>query len=300
MLRSMTGYAAASATANGATVTVTLKSVNHRFLDLHLRLPAEVDSLEPKLRQTLRARLARGHVDLVVMVDRPGAVEVRFDRALVRGYFEAFAKLREEMHVTAEADLNGLLKLPGAVTVMPAATPGDAQIEELDCLLFQALGQALDGLDKMRCHEGEVLCQELLNRSAALDTLADRIEGLREGADRRIFDRLKQRITELAGQSAAPERIAQEAAILAERGDVSEEIQRLKSHVGQFRDTLKTPPDGGETGKRFDFLLQEMNREANTILSKTAGDGAGLEITDLAIQAKAEIEKLREQVQNLQ
>jgi uncharacterized protein (TIGR00255 family) len=296
----MTGYAAATASSNGANVTVTLKSVNHRFLDLHLRLPPEVDSLEPKLRQALRARLARGHVDLTVVVDRPGAVEVRFDRALVRGYFEAFAKLREEMHVNAEADLNGLLKLPGAVTVMPAAIPGDAQIEELDRLLFCALGKALDALDKMRCHEGEMLCRELLQRAATLDSLADRIAGLREGADRRIFERLKQRITELAGQAAAPERIAQEAAILAERGDVSEEIQRLKSHVGQFRDTLEAPPDGGETGKRFDFLLQEMNREANTILSKTAGDGAGLEITDLAIQAKAEIEKLREQVQNLQ
>jgi len=296
----MTGYAAASASSNGATITVTLKSVNHRFLDLHLRVPPEVDSLEPKLRQALRARLARGHVDVVVVVDRPGAVEVRFDRALVRGYFEAFAKLREEMRVTTEADLNGLLKLPGAVTVMPAVIPGDSQMEELDHLLFQALAKALDALDKMRCHEGGMLCRELLSRSAALDSLTDRIAGLREGADRRIFERLKQRITELAGQSATPDRITQEAAILAERGDVSEEIQRLKSHVGQFRDTLEAPPDGGETGKRFDFLLQEMNREANTILSKTAGDGAGLEITDLAIQAKAEIEKLREQVQNLQ
>src|ERR1022692_2690016 len=191
MLRSMTGYAAASASANGATVTVTLKSVNHRFLDLHLRLPPEVDSLEPKLRQALRARLARGHVDLVVVVDRPGAVEVRFDRALVRGYFEAFAKLREEMNVSTEADLNGLLKLPGAVTVMPAVIAGDAQIEELDRLLFEALGKALDALDKMRCHEGEMLCRELLQRSAALDSLADRVAGLREGADRRIFERLK-------------------------------------------------------------------------------------------------------------
>jgi uncharacterized protein (TIGR00255 family) len=299
MLRSMTGYAAASASFNGTSVTVTLKSVNHRFLDLHLRTPPEVDSLEPKLRQALRARLARGHVDVTVVVDRPGAVEVRFDRALVRGYFEAFAKLREEMHVSTEADLNGLLKLPGAVTVMPAGA-GDSEIEEIDRLLFEALGKALDALDKMRCHEGEMLCRELLGRSAGLDALADRIAGFREGADQRIFERLKVRITELAGQSASPERIAQEAALLAERGDVSEEIVRLKSHVGQFRDTLKAPPDGGETGKRFDFLLQEMNREANTILSKTAGDGAGLEITDLAIAAKAEIEKLREQVQNLQ
>ncbi len=296
----MTGYAAATATHDGATVTVTLKSVNHRFLDLHLRVPAEVDALEPKLRQTLRSKLARGHIDVTVMVERPGAVEVHFDRALVRGYYEAFDKLRQEVHSTAEPDLNALLKIPGAVNVAPSTAAGESQLEELERLLFTALGQALEALDKMRRHEGEVLCRELLDRAGALNVLASRIETLREGADRRIYDRLKQRITELTGTAATPERIAQEAAILAERGDVSEEIQRLKSHVGQFRDTLNAPPDGGETGKRFDFLLQEMNREANTILSKTSGDGAGLEITDLAIQAKAEIEKLREQVQNLQ
>jgi len=202
---------------------------------------------------------------------------------------------------TAEPDVNALLKLPGAVSVQPGSAEAEAEL--FDRLLFQALDRALEALDRMRSREAEALRAELLGRLSGLDSLAARIEGLREGADRRIFERLRQRIADLTGQSATPERVAQEAAVLVERGEVSEEIVRLKAHVGQFRDTLNAAAvdqKAGETGKRFDFLLQEMNREANTILSKTAGDGAGLEITDLAIQAKAEIEKLREQVQNLQ
>ncbi len=295
----MTGYGTATAASDQASVTVTLKSVNHRFLDLHMRLPQAVEPFETKLRQTLRSKFARGHVDVAVSVDRTAAnaVDVTIDRALVRGYVDAFTKLREEFGVTLEADLNTLLKLPGAISVTQAA---GAAAEQIETLLFQALDAAIAAMEIMRVREGEALCAELLSRAAGLETVADRIAGLREGADKRIFERLTKRIAELAGQSATPERIAQEAALLAERGDVSEEIARLKAHVGQFRHTLESPPSGGETGKRFDFLLQEMNREANTILSKTSGDGKGLEITDLAILAKTEIEKLREQVQNLQ
>jgi uncharacterized protein (TIGR00255 family) len=296
----MTGYATATASAEGATVTVTLKSVNHRFLDLHMRLPQEADPFEAKLRQALRARLARGHVDVTVSIERTGAtIQVSFDLPLVRAYVEAFSKLQNELHLSAEPNINELLKLPGAVSMTKSAA-GEAGVELLDKLLFQALDNAIDAMDEMRGREGAALCEELLGRAKALEMLATRIADLREGADRRIFERLMKRITELTGQSATAERIAQEAALLCERGDVSEEIARLKAHVGQFRETLVSPPWGGETGKRFDFLLQEMNREANTILSKTSGDGSGLEITDLAIQAKAEIEKLREQVQNLQ
>jgi len=299
MLRSMTGYGTATASENGASVTVTLKSVNHRFLDLHLRVAPETEPLEPKLRQVLRTRFARGHIDVAVMVDRAGGVEVRFDRALIRGFFDAFAKLREEMHLGIEPDLNALLKIQGAVAVQPASL-GGTEMEQLDRLLFQALDSAIASLDATRIQEGAALSRDLLARAGSLTAIAARISALREGADRRIFERLKQRIAELTGLAATPERIAQEAALLAERSDVSEEIQRLEAHVAQFTETVSNPPEGGETGKRFDFLLQEMNREANTLLAKTTGGGEGLGITDLAIQAKTEIEKLREQVQNLQ
>lgn len=294
----MTGYGSASARGGEASVTVTLKSVNHRFLDLHMRLPQEVEPFEAKLRQALRARLARGHVDVTVAIERPGTAQASVDMTMVRAYLDAFIKIREELQRADEPDINELLKMPGAVTMAKSgASAPDPELMER--LVFQALESAMESMDQMRATEGDALCAELLSRANGIEALGGRIDVLREGADRRIFERLSRRIAELTGQSATPERVAQEAALLAERGDVSEEIVRLRAHVGQFREMLVTTASA-ETGKRFDFLLQEMNREANTILSKTSGDGAGLEITDLAIQVKAEIEKLREQVQNLQ
>ena len=295
----MTGYASASARTDGAAVTVTLKSVNHRFLDLHLKLPAEMEALEPKLRQAVRQRLARGHVDLTVALEREGTVEVRFDRALVRGYLEAFRQLREEFGVVAEADLNALLKLPGAFSVAPADLRSE-EAQALERLLFQALDQALTALDRMRAEEARVMEREMRARAEKVRQAAAHIESLRAGADRHFFERLRDRVSELLGEAADRDRIAQEAALLAERSDISEEVLRLKSHVEQFLELLAAPP-AGEAGKRLDFLLQEMNRESNTILAKTAGLGqVGIQITEMGIQAKAEIEKLREQVQNLQ
>lgn len=295
----MTGYASACARGDGARVTVTLKSVNHRYLDLHLKLPPELEALEPRLRQAVRQRLSRGHVDLSVALEREGAVAVRFDRALVRGYLDAFRRLREEFGVAAEPDLNVLLKIPGAVTVEPAQL-GSEEARALEQLLFGALDEALAALDGMRAQEARAMEREMRARAAEIQEAAGRIEALRAGADRVFFERLRTRVEELLAVAADRDRIAQEAALLAERSDVSEEVLRLKSHVQQFLELLAAPPDG-EAGKRLDFLLQEMNRESNTILAKTAGLGdVGLQITEMGIRAKAEIEKLREQVQNLQ
>ena len=295
----MTGYASATARADSAAVTVTVKSVNHRFLDLHLKLPAEVEALEPRLRQAVRQRLTRGHVDVAVVLEREGAVQVRFDRALVRGYLEALRRLKKEFRLSADADLNALLKLPGAFTVMPADV-GFEEGQTLERLLFQALDQALAGLDRMRAEEARAIAGEMRARAEKVREAAGQIEGLRAGADLQFFERLRDRVVELVAEAADRERIALEAALLAERSDVSEEVLRLKTHIEQFLELLARPPEG-EAGKRLDFLLQEMNRESNTILAKTSGlGGVGLQITDLGIQAKAEIEKLREQVQNLQ
>ncbi len=298
MLRSMTGYARATAQSDGMTATVTLKSVNHRYLDLHLRLPAELDFLESKLRQAVRARLTRGHIELNVSLDRPAGVEVRFDHALVKGYLSALATLRQETGIEGAPDLDALLRIPGVLSVGGPTENG--QSEKTEALLLSTLEQAITSLDAMRADEARFLKQEMRGRTTILEQAAAAIENLRLGADRQVFERLRDRVTELAGQVTDRDRIALEAALLVERSDVSEEILRLKSHVQQFVEMLDRPP-AGEAGKRLDFLLQEMNREANTILSKTAGLGeVGLQITEKAIQAKVEIEKLREQVQNLQ
>lgn len=295
----MTGYATATARENSTAVTVTLKSVNHRFLDLNLKAPSEIDPLEMRIKQAVRAKLSRGHVDVSVSLERQGSAEVRFDRSLLSGYLAAFRGVQQEFGLSQEPDLGLLLKIPGAVSVQSGPATGQ-DLERTERLLFQALEQALTSLDAMRKQEAEALAAELRTRAANLERVTTRIATLREGADQVFFERLRERITELTGDAAPAERIAQEAALLVERSDVSEEVVRLRSHVTQFVDHLSGGPNG-EAGKRLDFLLQEMNREANTILSKTAGLGqVGLEITDLAIQAKAEIEKLREQVQNLQ
>lgn len=296
----MTGYAAASGRRDQTTVLVTVKSVNHRFLDLHLKLPPELEPLEPRLRRLVRDHLHRGHLDVSVILERDGGVEAHIDRALVRAYLEAYNRLRAEFGLTAEADLNAVLKVPGAVSYVPAALEA-AEAQELEALVLETLSEALRKLDVMRAEEARTIAAELCARLEEIRRATEEIEQLRSGAVQLALERLRQRLSELLADHLPPERLAQEAALLAERSDVSEELLRLKSHLQQFQLLLSAPAGGEEAGKRLDFLLQEMNRESNTILSKTSGLGeAGIRITGLGLQVKAEIEKLREQVQNLQ
>jgi uncharacterized protein (TIGR00255 family) len=296
----MTGYAAASGRNEETAVTITVKSVNHRFLDLHLRLPPELEPLEPKVRRLAREHLRRGHLDVTVMLERDGGVEVHIDRGLVKAYLEAYNRLRSEFGLTAEADLNAVLKVPGALVCGPAMM-GDAESRELETLVMKTFAEALGRLDAMRTEEAEAIACELRSRLAEIRRATGEIERLRDGAAGLYLERLRQRLAELMADQIPVERLAQEAALLAERSDVSEELLRMKSHLQQFEVLLESGSDSGEAGKRLDFLLQEMGRESNTILSKTSGLGeVGIRITGLGLRVKAEIEKLREQVQNLQ
>lgn len=300
MLRSMTGYAAASGRRGKTAVLVTIKSVNHRFLDLHLRLPPELDPLESKVRQLLRDTVQRGHVELSVVLERDAGVEAHIDRALVSAYLEAYNRLRADFGLTAEADLNGILKVPGALSFTPANLAAD-ESSEIETLIMETLGEAVRRLDAARAKEAQTIAAELAKRLEEIRGAIREIERLRAGAEQFYLARLRDRIAELLGENLAPERLAQEAALLVDRSDVSEELLRMTSHLQQFQGLLASPSEAGEAGKRLDFLLQEMNRETNTILSKTSGLGeAGIRITSLGLQVKAEIEKLREQVQNLQ
>lgn len=296
----MTGYATASGRGEKIAVIVTVKSVNHRFLDLQLRLPPELAPLEPRLRSVVREHLRRGHVDLNVILEREGGLEAHIDRALVRAYLDAYNRLRADFGLTAEPDLNAVLKVPGALSYVPAAmTAGDAR--EQEALVMKTLCEALERLDAMRAEEARAMVAELGARLAEIARAAAEIERLRLGAEELCLARLRERLSQLLADTIPPERLAPEAALLVERSDVSEELMRLKSHIQQFENILAGPVAEGEAGKRLDFLLQEMNREATTILSKTSGLGeAGIRITNLGLQVKAEIEKLREQAQNLQ
>jgi len=297
---SMTGYAQSRGDVNGWAIRVSVKSVNHRFLDLKLRLPEGFDLYELRLRQVVRERIHRGHVDVHVGVEPGTAMPIHVNRELVQAYLKAADELRLQTAVTAELDVVALLRLPGVIGgLAPVVPETEEEQEELGRALDKCLLEALGRLDEMRRAEGLHLVEDLRGRLTRMGELVEKVRGfvstLRPAFARRLDARLKDM---LGSTTLDPARVAQEAAILAERSDISEELDRLRSHLQQFGRLL----DGaGELGKKLDFLLQEMHREANTMLSKTPGvEGEALAITGIGLEIKAEIEKLREQVQNIE
>jgi len=276
-----------------AAFTLALKSVNHRFLDLHLRMPPQSDALEIKLRRLLKEKIARGHVELTLALDGAGAAPLAVNHELVGGYVNAFRHAARELGIAGEPDLNAVLRMPGALSV--GETEFDAESE---ARVLAGLADAIAQLDHMRMEEGHGIERELRERMARLRSAAAEVEKHRGGVSRAYLEKIQSRLKELIGGHADQDRILQEAALLAERSDIQEEIVRLSNHIQHFLGVLEA---GGEAGKKLDFLLQEMNREANTLLSKTSGvSGEGLRITELGLSMKAEIEKAREQVQNVE
>ena len=298
--RSMTGYAMVRGEFHGWTIRVSVKSVNHRFLDVKLRIPDSLEPYEHRLRQVVRGRIHRGHVDVHVSVDPGEAAPVHVNRELLKAYVNAAKELREQTGGKAELDTVSLLRLPGVITGLASALPETEEEQEEFCKTLETyLHDALGKMDEMRKTEGRHMAEELRARVAHIEEEAEKVRGLvatlRPAFSRRLEARLKELLN---GTNIEPSRLAQEAALLAERSDISEELDRLRSHLQQFSNLL----DGaGELGKKLDFLLQEMHREANTMLSKTPGvESEALAITGLALEIKAEIEKLREQVQNIE
>jgi uncharacterized protein (TIGR00255 family) len=297
---SMTGYAQARAETTDLALRVSIKSVNHRFLDLKMRLAEGLELYEPRLRQIVRERIHRGHIELQVSVEPRTSAAIQVNQELVKAYMRAAEALRQETRAAADVDVVALLRLPGVISGLGIATPRSEESQEkLAQALEDCLGAALSKLDDMRRAEGGHLVGELNKRLTKIEEEADEIRVLAETLRPAFARRLEARLAELLnGVALEPARLAQEAALLAERSDISEELERLRSHVAQFASLLR---GAGEMGKKLDFLLQEMNREANTLLSKTPGvDAEALAITGLALEIKADIEKLREQVQNIE
>jgi uncharacterized protein (TIGR00255 family) len=296
----MTGYAQARAETTDLALRISIKSVNHRFLDLKIRLAEGLELYEPRLRQMVRERVHRGHVELQVNAEPRTAATIQVNQELVRAYMRAAEALRQETRAAADVDVVALLRLPGVISGLGIATPqSEASQEKLGRALEECLAEALSKLDDMRRAEGSHLIAELNKRLTKIEDEADEVRVLAETLRPAFARRLQAKLAELLnGVSLEPARLAQEAALLAERSDISEELERLRSHVAQFTGLLR---GAGEMGKKLDFLLQEMNREANTLLSKTPGvDSEALAITGLALEIKADIEKLREQVQNIE
>src|SRR5579864_2969084 len=272
---------------------LSLKSVNHRFLDLHFRLPSGTDSLEMQLRRLLKEKMARGHVEVTLSLDRSGSDAFSLNRELVGGYIAAFRAASAEFSLASEPDLNAILRIPGAVD--SANLTAD---EDIEAAVMARAQEALDRLNKMREEEGRSIERELRQRMAHLAEAGKSVKQHRGAVLQNYVERLRSRIQELLGAGADKERVLQEAALLVDRSDIQEELIRLETHVQHFLGLLD---EGGEVGKKLDFLLQEMNREANTLLSKTSGlAGEALNITEAGLAMKAEIEKSREQVQNLE
>ena len=291
MILSMTGYGIGSAQKDDASVTVEIKTVNHRFLDLHVRLAREFQFLEGEIHQMVRGMLDRGRVDVNTSIQSAGQSRFLVDDSLVRSYLEAANRLREELKLTDSLDLKTLLALPGVLQ--------NGEITQVDSgvlpdLIRSSMREALDCVLRMRRQEGEALRADMLRNVSGIEESARSIRELSRNASAEYLQKLRDRLAQLLPQGGIdPQRLAQEAALIADKCDISEEVARLESHIDQY----KTLMDAMEkAGKKLDFLLQEMQREANTILSKSGN----LEISRHAIAIKTDIEKLREQVQNVE
>jgi len=297
---SMTGYAQARAEVNGWAIRISVKSVNHRFLDVRFRLPEGFDVYELRMRQIVREKIHRGHLDINLNVQPTTAAPVQVNRELLQAYSRAAEELRQQMKNSTELDVVSLLRLPGVIGgLAPPLPESDEEQDQLGHALDNCLREALTKLDEMRHTEGRHLAEELRTRLERIREQADKVRELAAALTPAFARRLQSRLNELLGGTGIePARLAQEAALLAERSDISEELDRLRSHLQQFAKLL----DGaGELGKKLDFLLQEMHREANTMLSKTPGvENEALTITAISLEIRAEIEKLREQVQNIE
>ena len=293
-MRSMTGYGRRQISRDGREMTVELKTVNHRFLDIACRMPRALSFAEDAVRKQIGAVLRRGHVDVNVtyLNLRQDAREVRLDKALADQYREALKELRvasRKGDVLTDADVNWIAAQPEVMQV----TVKEEDQEAVLALLTDTLSEALNDVTAMRDREGAALQADLTLHLGEVAALRDQIAVLAPKVPLIYQEKMQARIRELGVQEIDPQRLAQEVAIMADRCAIDEELSRLVSHIGQMNAAINAD---GETGRRLDFLTQELNREVNTIGSK-ASDA---EITKLVVAAKSEIEKLREQVQNVE
>jgi uncharacterized protein (TIGR00255 family) len=290
MIKSMTGFGAADGTVGGTRVSIEVRSVNHRFFNPSVKLPGELSRWEPEVREALRRGVARGHVTVTARIDRQRAEETRIDEARFGAYVAQIRRLVERFGLEGTVDAASILRLPDVIAGSDDVLAGTATE------LVEIVDRAVAALDAMRVAEGARLVRYLNERLLVIERAVERIA---ERAPQRLIeqrDRLRATIEELAaGVAVDDQRLAQEIAILADRLDVSEEVSRFHSHLDAFRGTLSAaPPDG--VGKRLGFLLQELLREANTTGSK-ASDSA---ILQDVISIKEELERIREQVENLE
>ena len=294
MIKSMTGFGRGEYSDGKRSVTVEMRSVNHRYCDISVRLPRKYGFAEEFLRSAVKERLRRGRAEINVTVDSVAAEDygIRLNLAAADQYFANLRTLMDHFGLKGDVNLELLAGMPDVISHLP----GIENEDEILLSFGSAARGALEQFDQMRLAEGEKLAEDIISRARLISELASKIEALAPEAARAWAEKLRERITELAGRQAElPEdRIALEAAIFADKASVTEELVRLKSHVSQMERIIRD--EEGANGKKLDFLTQELNREANTIGSK-AND---LRITSVMLEIKSEAEKIREQVQNIE
>lgn len=292
MVKSMTGYGSAKGQAEGLEISVELKSVNNRFLDTAVRLPRSFLFAEDAVKSAVQSHISRGKVDVFVTVDSASAgnMTVKVNEPLLRGYIDALRHISEEYSLENDLTALSVSRFPDVLSVEKS----DMDAESIAAAIVSVTEQALCDFDAMRLREGEKLRDDVLNRLNTVDTLVSAVEREAPNTVAKYRSRLEQKMTEVLGTAGIDEsRILAEAAIFADHIAVDEETVRLRSHMSQLRTMIN---GSAPTGKRIDFLMQEFNREANTIGSKCQNS----DIAHIVVDLKSEIEKIREQIQNIE
>lgn len=291
-VKSMTGYGKGVYESDTLKLVVELKSVNHRFLDLSIKIPKQLNFAEDGIRKALKDGIGRGHVEVYVNVEdkRTDKGVLVFDGELAKQYLEVARKMREELGAVGELCVADLIKMNNVV----AFTPSETDEDELSTALTQALSDAVAALDKMRVTEGENLARDMLSKLDEMQETVKKVAALAPETLRQHADKVRERVSEYLKDVAVDEgKFLNEMAFFADKVAIDEEITRLNSHIPHFRDILKR---GGAVGKQLDFVVQEMNRESNTIGSKCSD----IRVAECVVSLKCTIEKLREQIQNLE
>lgn len=293
MIRSMTGYGRKEVASAGIHVIIEIRSVNNRFIDIQVKAPRSFAALEPRIKKAVQDRCSRGRFDVFITRngERETAGRLVVDEKLVGEYLGVMSALKERYRIAGELDIALVAGFPGLISV----SEDKEDIEAVWQALFEGLGGALTELDAMRTEEGRALVADMSRRLDLIEGLMQAVQKLSPSTVEQARKRMTDTLSRLMIEQPDPVRLAQEIAILAERTDVTEELTRLNSHIGQFRllisDTTVEP-----VGRKLDFLLQEMGREANTIASKAMNSQIAYHIVDI----KAELEKIREQAQNIE
>ena len=292
MIRSMTGYGSASGEWNGAGIRIEMKSVNNRYFDFNLKIPRAYMSIEEKLKQLVQTRISRGKVDMFVTLDLSKASldEIRVNYSLARSYVEAVRRVAEEFGVPDKLTASDVLRFPDVMSV----ERDDSDAEGLFSMILSVAGEALTAFDDFRAREGERLGNDLTQRLSEIERLTALAEARSAETVPEYREKLQARMEDILQNRQLDEsRILTEAAIFADKVAINEETVRLRSHVAELRSMLKSTEP---IGRKLDFLVQELNRESNTVASK----GNDADMARIAVDLKAEVEKIREQAQNIE